>query len=92
MRFPESWSSTSLANKAVLAHRPRYLCLDNAFALIEGHPPEDYLWSSFRHYACAEASAVEIESQWTARKRDQAGRSPTGNPRPSEAWTGHPRE
>ena len=38
MRFPESWSSTSLANKAVLAHRPRYFCLDNAFALIEGHP------------------------------------------------------
>jgi hypothetical protein len=35
--------------------------------------PEDYLWSSFRHYACGEPSAVEIESQWTARKRQQEG-------------------
>src|SRR5208337_3414466 len=33
-----SWSSTSLAKKAVLAHRPGQLCLDKAFALIEGQP------------------------------------------------------
>jgi len=31
------------------------------------------VWSSFRHYATGEASAVEIESQWTARRREQAG-------------------
>jgi putative transposase len=35
--------------------------------------PEDWEWSSFRHYAWGEAGAVEIESQWTARKREQAG-------------------
>jgi putative transposase len=46
--------------------------------------PEDWPWSSFRHYLNGEAGAVEIESQWTARKRE--------NPRPSGAWTGHPRE
>jgi putative transposase len=36
--------------------------------------PEDWRWSSFRHYAAAEAGAVEIESQWTAARRD--GRTP----------------
>lgn len=35
--------------------------------------PEDWRWSSFRHYATGEASAVEIESQWTARRRERAG-------------------
>ena len=31
--------------------------------------PEDWPWSSFRHYLNGEAGPVEIESQWTARKR-----------------------
>ncbi|MGH9496189.1 MAG: REP-associated tyrosine transposase [Candidatus Sulfotelmatobacter sp.] len=35
--------------------------------------PEDWLWSSFRHYATGEKCVAEIESQWTARKRKQAG-------------------
>src|SRR5438477_7195686 len=38
VRFPESCPQPSLAKQAVLAHRPGYFCLDNAFALIEGHP------------------------------------------------------
>src|SRR5436309_6376518 len=38
VRFPESWSSTFSGEKAVLTHRPGYFCLDNAFALIDGHP------------------------------------------------------
>jgi putative transposase len=60
--------------------------------------PEDWAWSSFRHYLSGEAGPVEIESQWTARKREQAGIFPTvrvrpaEHPRPSGAWTGHPRE
>jgi hypothetical protein len=29
--------------------------------------------SSFRHYLSGEAGVVEIESQWTARKREQRG-------------------
>jgi putative transposase len=59
--------------------------------------PEDWRWSSFRHYATGEASPVEIESQWTARARERLGIFPTvrlctrsENPRPSGAWTGHP--
>ena len=31
--------------------------------------PEDWRWSSFRHYAMAEVEVVEIESQWTADRR-----------------------
>ncbi len=31
--------------------------------------PEDWRWSSFRHYASGENCGVEIESLWTARKR-----------------------
>ncbi len=61
--------------------------------------PEDWVWSSFRHYATGETRALEIESQWTARRRERAGifpsvrmRSGEENPRPSGAWTGHPPE
>jgi hypothetical protein len=51
-----------------------------------GHPPvkrglvacpEDWRWSSFRHYAVGEPGVVEIESRWRARKREWAGVLPT---------------
>jgi putative transposase len=32
--------------------------------------PEDWPWSSFRHYATGVRGAVEIESEWTASLRD----------------------
>jgi putative transposase len=32
--------------------------------------PEDWPWSSFRHYATGEIGTVEIESEWTARQRE----------------------
>ena len=35
--------------------------------------PEDWAWSSFRHYLSGVEGVVEIESQWTARKRERAG-------------------
>jgi putative transposase len=31
--------------------------------------PEDYRWSSFNHYATGEPQPVEIESEWTATRR-----------------------
>jgi putative transposase len=31
--------------------------------------PEQWQWSSFRHYATGESCLVEIESEWTARER-----------------------
>ena|ERR1022692_2500082 len=39
--------------------------------------PQDWEWSSFRHYLSGELGRVEIESQWTARRREQAGIFPT---------------
>ena len=38
--------------------------------------PEDWVWSSFWHYVTGEDGAVEIESQWTARKRQRLGGPP----------------
>ena len=35
--------------------------------------PEDWRWSSFVHYATGTEGIVEIESQWTARKRERMG-------------------
>ena len=61
--------------------------------------PEHWPWSSFRHYLNGEVGSVEIESQWTARKREKLGIFPevkvrrhAEHPRPSGGWTGHPRE
>lgn|SRR5487761_1393961 len=33
--------------------------------------PEDWAWSSFRHYATGERGTVEIESEWTVRRRQR---------------------
>jgi len=35
--------------------------------------PEDWPWSSSRHYATGCEGIVEIESQWTARRRERMG-------------------
>jgi putative transposase len=34
--------------------------------------PEDWPWSSFSHYQTGTAGAVEIESEWTANRRERA--------------------
>ncbi len=63
--------------------------------------PQDWRWSSFRHYLTGIEGTVEIESHWTARKREQMGIFPQGrlreSPRPvsaknAETRTGHPKE
>lgn len=62
--------------------------------------PEDWPWSSFRHYVSGIEGAVEIESQWTARKRERLGIEGAvilqrQNPHPvakSAARVGHPRK
>lgn len=38
--------------------------------------PEDWQWSSFRHYATGVEGAIEIESEWTAQKRERSGTRP----------------
>jgi len=52
--------------------------------------PELWAWSSFRHYLSGAEGIVEIESQWTARKRELLGVTPQlraqgQNPRPVPA-------
>ena len=43
--------------------------------------PEDWKWSSFRHYATGEDCGVEIESQWTADRRNRnAGKAVSASP------------
>ncbi|MGC2111900.1 MAG: transposase, partial [Candidatus Korobacteraceae bacterium] len=44
--------------------------------------PEDWPWSSLRHYA---TGVVEIESEWTARRRERAGQTLTLDARSSES-------
>jgi hypothetical protein len=39
--------------------------------------PEDWAWSSFRHYLSGQSGPVEIESRWTARERERARVFPT---------------
>ncbi len=48
-----------------------------ARGLVKG--PAEWKWSSFRHYALREAGIVEIESEWTARDREQETQG--GSPR-----------
>jgi putative transposase len=43
--------------------------------------PEDWAWSSARHYATGEECGVEIESRWTARRREQLGVYPVARRR-----------
>ena len=62
--------------------------------------PEDWTWSSFRHYAAGAKGTVEIESQWTAFwrgnrlpeevrfKEDERSCSPT-QAAENAAWMGH---
>jgi putative transposase len=35
--------------------------------------PEEWAWSSFRHCLTGKASVVEVESPWTARRREEMG-------------------
>jgi putative transposase len=60
-------NAASFANKLRYIHRNpvrRGLCAE----------PIDWPWSSFRHYWTAEHGPVEIESEWTAMRRE--GRNP----------------
>jgi putative transposase len=63
--------------------------------------PEDWQWSSFCHYATGAEGPVELESQWTARRRERLGlpltirMSGSQNPRPlaeNARRTGHPHD
>ena len=51
--------------------------------------PENWEWSSFRHCATGAEGRVEVESEWTARKRERAeGNFVPGSNCPTQAKTG----
>jgi putative transposase len=52
--------------------------------------PEDWAWSSFRHYLGGEEGVVEVESEWTARRREKKGivLRVNENPHPSKPGSG----
>jgi putative transposase len=71
------WSEKKFVEKLRYIHR-------NPVARGLVKRPEDWLWSSFRHYLTGAEGTVEIESQWTARRRETMGIFPTVRVRPIE--------
>jgi putative transposase len=60
------WSKKKLIEKLRYIHRNPV-----RRGLVE--KPEDWAWSSFRHYATGSEGLVEIESEWTGRRRERMG-------------------
>ncbi len=60
------WSESKRIEKLRYMHRNPVKC-----GLVE--KPQDFPWSSFRHYATGAEGIVEIESEWTARQRERIG-------------------
>jgi putative transposase len=59
--------------------------------------PEDWAWSSFRHYMTGAEGVVEIESEWTGWKRERMGLAlryelPNYPTQAKPAWVGHPQD
>jgi putative transposase len=61
----------NIRDYAQFVEKLRYIHRNPVKAGLCGHP-EDWEWSSFRHYATGCEGRVEIESEWTARKRERA--------------------
>jgi putative transposase len=72
------WSESKFVEKLRYIHRNPVVR-----GLVER--PEDWRWSSFRHYLTGVQGVVEIESQWTARRRERLGIMPTARVRESPA-------
>jgi REP-associated tyrosine transposase len=64
------WSERKFVEKLRYIHR-------NPVARELVARPEDWRWRSFRHYFMGADGVVEIESQWTARRREKLGIIPT---------------
>ncbi len=60
------WSNRKRIEKLKYMHR-------NPVARKLVAKPEDWAWSSYRHYATGVEHVVEIESEWTAFRRERIG-------------------
>jgi REP-associated tyrosine transposase len=63
------WSNRKRIEKLRYMHR-------NPVARALVARPEEWPWSTFRHYATGIEGVVEIESEWTAARREQMGLRP----------------
>lgn len=63
------WSESKRTEKLRYIHR-------NPVSRGLAQSPEQWAWSSFRHYVSGVEGVVEIESQWTARRREHLGIAP----------------
>jgi putative transposase len=61
----------NIRNDSQFVEKLTYIHRNPVKAGLCGHP-EDWPWSSFLHYATGAEGRVEIESEWTARKRERA--------------------
>ena len=79
------WSAKKRIEKLKYIHRNPVIR-----GLVE--KPEDWVWSSFRHYATGVEGVVEIEPEWTGRKRERRGQplrvKIRENPHPSKTSLG----
>jgi putative transposase len=64
------WGGRKLIEKLRYIHR-------NPLTRGLADKPEDWPWSSFRHYLYGEEGIVEIESEWTRKKRETGKKIPT---------------
>jgi len=63
------WTAKKETEKLEYLHR-------NPVARGLAQRPEDWQWSSFRHYATGVVGTAEIDSEWTAAKRERMGLRP----------------
>lgn len=60
----------NVRNEAQFVEKLRYIHR-NPVKKVLCERPEDWEWSSFVHYATGHEGRIEIESEWTARKRER---------------------
>ncbi len=61
----------NIRNRRQFTEKLRYIHRNPVMRELCAHP-EDWRWSSFLHYAIGYEGCVEIESEWTANKRERA--------------------
>ena len=73
--LPASARAKNLFERALERTRRGYGFYVIGYVVMPEHVerPEDWAWSSFRHYLTGEEGVVEIESEWTARRRERMG-------------------
>jgi putative transposase len=70
--WQERYYDFNVYSERKLVEKLRYIHRNPVTRGLVGRP-EDWEWSSFRHYSTGVQGVVEVESQWTARQRERMG-------------------